>query len=239
MGLRVVARGRARRRTTSPRAAPRPRGVWAGEAAEHEPASSRARLAARAARPPPDDPVEQLAWRRLTARHGDRLGEIMDEYGWPTAELVGEEARTRGMAHCPGGLLHRRPGPRPRRQPRRHTHRRRRPPARPHRHRGERPRPGAAGHPRHARQDRRLPPHHRTGAHRARRARPGNDRTARPGLHPARQRRPCRTHLQLLTPCQPLDGAQLGDAGRLTGFVHFKRQRLSIGSGAGWLSTVT
>ncbi|MER6031326.1 DUF6624 domain-containing protein [Streptomyces sp. NPDC001851] len=39
-----------------------------------------------------DDPVEQLAWRRLTARHGDRLGAIMDEYGWPTAELVGEEA---------------------------------------------------------------------------------------------------------------------------------------------------
>ncbi|MFI0784580.1 DUF6624 domain-containing protein [Streptomyces lydicus] len=39
-----------------------------------------------------DDPAEQLAWRRLTARHGDRLGEIMDEYGWPTAELVGEGA---------------------------------------------------------------------------------------------------------------------------------------------------
>ncbi|CAL9661566.1 hypothetical protein SUDANB105_07036 [Streptomyces sp. enrichment culture] len=39
-----------------------------------------------------DDPAEQLAWRRLTARHGDRLAEIMDEYGWPTAELVGEEA---------------------------------------------------------------------------------------------------------------------------------------------------
>ncbi|MFF2012244.1 DUF6624 domain-containing protein [Streptomyces sp. NPDC058195] len=39
-----------------------------------------------------DDFAEQLAWRRLTARHGDRLGEIMDEYGWPTAELVGEEA---------------------------------------------------------------------------------------------------------------------------------------------------
>ncbi|MCQ4042552.1 DUF6624 domain-containing protein [Streptantibioticus rubrisoli] len=38
------------------------------------------------------DPVDQLAWRRLTARHGDRLGEIMDEYGWPTAALVGEEA---------------------------------------------------------------------------------------------------------------------------------------------------
>lgn len=39
-----------------------------------------------------DEPAEQLAWRRLTARHGDRLNEIMDEYGWPTAELVGEEA---------------------------------------------------------------------------------------------------------------------------------------------------
>ncbi|MEV5428388.1 DUF6624 domain-containing protein [Streptomyces sp. NPDC052701] len=39
-----------------------------------------------------DDPAEQLAWRRLTARHGDRLDEIMDEYGWPTADLVGEEA---------------------------------------------------------------------------------------------------------------------------------------------------
>ncbi|MEU7576663.1 DUF6624 domain-containing protein [Streptomyces sp. NPDC041068] len=39
-----------------------------------------------------DDPVEQLNWRRLTARHGDRLGEIMDEHGWPTADLVGEEA---------------------------------------------------------------------------------------------------------------------------------------------------
>ncbi|MFJ2606477.1 DUF6624 domain-containing protein [Streptomyces sp. NPDC087425] len=39
-----------------------------------------------------DDPAEQLAWRRLTARHGDRLGEILDAYGWPTADLVGEEA---------------------------------------------------------------------------------------------------------------------------------------------------
>ncbi|WP_432251126.1 DUF6624 domain-containing protein [Streptomyces sp. HNM1019] len=39
-----------------------------------------------------DDPAEQLAWRRLTARHGDRLNEIMDEYGWPTAHMVGEEA---------------------------------------------------------------------------------------------------------------------------------------------------
>ncbi|GGL71613.1 hypothetical protein GCM10010129_14070 [Streptomyces fumigatiscleroticus] len=39
-----------------------------------------------------DDPAEQLAWRRLTAEHGDRLNEIMDQFGWPTAELVGEEA---------------------------------------------------------------------------------------------------------------------------------------------------
>ncbi|MFF7728493.1 DUF6624 domain-containing protein [Streptomyces sp. NPDC008001] len=39
-----------------------------------------------------EDPGEQLAWRRLTARHGDRLNEIMDEAGWPTADRVGEEA---------------------------------------------------------------------------------------------------------------------------------------------------
>ncbi|AXE86784.1 DUF6624 domain-containing protein [Streptomyces sp. Go-475] len=39
-----------------------------------------------------DDPAEQLEWRRLTARHGDRLAEIMDAYGWPTAERVGEDA---------------------------------------------------------------------------------------------------------------------------------------------------
>lgn len=39
-----------------------------------------------------EDPVDQLAWRRLTARHGDRLKEIMEEYGWPTADLVGEDA---------------------------------------------------------------------------------------------------------------------------------------------------
>ncbi|MFD7641457.1 DUF6624 domain-containing protein [Kitasatospora sp. NPDC059795] len=39
-----------------------------------------------------EDPVEQLAWRRLTARHADRLGEIMEVHGWPTAELVGEDA---------------------------------------------------------------------------------------------------------------------------------------------------
>ncbi|GAA1433271.1 hypothetical protein GCM10009601_55530 [Streptomyces thermospinosisporus] len=45
-----------------------------------------------AARANSDDPAEQPVWRRLTARHGDRLNEITDVYGWPTAELVGEEA---------------------------------------------------------------------------------------------------------------------------------------------------
>lgn len=39
-----------------------------------------------------EDFGEQLAWRRLTARHGDRLKEIMDAHGWPTAELVGADA---------------------------------------------------------------------------------------------------------------------------------------------------
>ncbi|MFD0274353.1 DUF6624 domain-containing protein [Kitasatospora sp. NPDC127111] len=39
-----------------------------------------------------EDPAEQLAWRRLTAQHADRLSAIMDAHGWPTAELVGEDA---------------------------------------------------------------------------------------------------------------------------------------------------
>ncbi|MER5355452.1 DUF6624 domain-containing protein [Kitasatospora sp. NPDC002551] len=39
-----------------------------------------------------DDPAEQLAWRRLTARHADRLGEIMDAHGWPTADRFGADA---------------------------------------------------------------------------------------------------------------------------------------------------
>ncbi|GAA0410542.1 DUF6624 domain-containing protein [Streptomyces luteireticuli] len=39
-----------------------------------------------------EDVAERLAWRRLTARHGDRLAGIMDAHGWPTAALVGEEA---------------------------------------------------------------------------------------------------------------------------------------------------
>jgi hypothetical protein len=39
-----------------------------------------------------DDVEVQLAWRRLTARNGDRLNEIMDSYGWPTVSMVGEKA---------------------------------------------------------------------------------------------------------------------------------------------------
>ncbi|MFE2110285.1 DUF6624 domain-containing protein [Kitasatospora sp. NPDC059463] len=39
-----------------------------------------------------DDPAEQLEWRRVTAQHADRLSEIMDAHGWPTADLVGEDA---------------------------------------------------------------------------------------------------------------------------------------------------
>ncbi|MEU9073741.1 DUF6624 domain-containing protein [Kitasatospora sp. NPDC048538] len=39
-----------------------------------------------------DDPAEQLAWRRLTAQHADRLSEIMAAHGWPTAGLVGDDA---------------------------------------------------------------------------------------------------------------------------------------------------
>ncbi|MGC0318666.1 DUF6624 domain-containing protein [Kitasatospora acidiphila] len=38
-----------------------------------------------------EDPVAQLAWRRLTAQHADRLTEIMDEHSWPTAALVGAD----------------------------------------------------------------------------------------------------------------------------------------------------
>lgn len=42
-----------------------------------------------------DDLVAQLAYRRVTVRNGDRLAQIMDEHGWPTAELVGREAARR------------------------------------------------------------------------------------------------------------------------------------------------
>ncbi|MEW1658017.1 MULTISPECIES: DUF6624 domain-containing protein [unclassified Streptomyces] len=34
----------------------------------------------------------QLAWRRLTARHADRLTEIMDAHGWPTEDRFGADA---------------------------------------------------------------------------------------------------------------------------------------------------
>nr|WP_306419865.1 DUF4158 domain-containing protein [Streptomyces capoamus] len=77
----------------------------------------------------------------------------------------------------------------------------------PHRRRGGRPGPGAAGHPQPARQGLRPPPRRRPGARRADRARPGNDRAARPGLHPARHRGPDRAPW-LLALCQPLDDGQ-------------------------------
>ena len=37
-------------------------------------------------------PAHQLAWRRLTAEHGDRLATLMARHGWPTAGLVGDDA---------------------------------------------------------------------------------------------------------------------------------------------------
>ena len=42
-----------------------------------------------------DDVTAQLAHRRVTVRNGDRLAEIIDEHGWPTTELVGQEAARR------------------------------------------------------------------------------------------------------------------------------------------------
>ncbi len=39
-----------------------------------------------------DDHAAQLAWRRVTVEHGDRLAEIIAEHGWPTARLVGPAA---------------------------------------------------------------------------------------------------------------------------------------------------
>src|SRR3954453_2238885 len=39
-----------------------------------------------------DDHAAQLAWRRVTTGHGDRLAEILAEHGWPTARLVGPAA---------------------------------------------------------------------------------------------------------------------------------------------------
>lgn len=41
------------------------------------------------------DLTEQLAWRQLTARHGDRLRALLEEHGrWPVPDEVGEEAST-------------------------------------------------------------------------------------------------------------------------------------------------
>ncbi|MFB9411625.1 DUF6624 domain-containing protein [Dactylosporangium matsuzakiense] len=42
-----------------------------------------------------DDFGAQLAYRRVAARNGDRLADILDEHGWPTADLVGPEAARR------------------------------------------------------------------------------------------------------------------------------------------------
>ncbi|TDC01093.1 hypothetical protein E1267_32895 [Nonomuraea longispora] len=36
-----------------------------------------------------------MAYRRVTTRNADRLSEIMDQYGWPTVTLVGEEGARR------------------------------------------------------------------------------------------------------------------------------------------------
>ena len=42
-----------------------------------------------------DDFAAQLAHRRVTVRNGDRLAEILDGHGWPTAGSVGAEAARR------------------------------------------------------------------------------------------------------------------------------------------------
>ena len=48
------------------------------------------RAAAHLANSPDFD--DQLSWRRLTTLHGDRLRELLGQYGWPVAARVGEEA---------------------------------------------------------------------------------------------------------------------------------------------------
>ncbi|MGY1437921.1 DUF6624 domain-containing protein [Streptomyces reniochalinae] len=58
----------------------------------HELATMKAADNAAAAQANSHDPAEQLAWRRLTARHGDRLRVMLEAHGhWPTTEEVGEE----------------------------------------------------------------------------------------------------------------------------------------------------
>jgi hypothetical protein len=46
-----------------------------------------------------DDFAARLAYRRVTVRNGDRLADIIDEYGWPTADLVGQESSPPGVAN--------------------------------------------------------------------------------------------------------------------------------------------
>ncbi|MFI8851620.1 DUF6624 domain-containing protein [Streptomyces sp. NPDC053499] len=59
----------------------------------HELIAMKAADQAAAPRANSDDPAEQLAWRRVTARHGDRLRTLLEKHGhWPAAAEVGEEA---------------------------------------------------------------------------------------------------------------------------------------------------
>ncbi|GAB7037219.1 MULTISPECIES: DUF6624 domain-containing protein [Catenuloplanes] len=39
-----------------------------------------------------EDHEAQLAWRRVTAAHAERLAEILEVHGWPGDDLVGREA---------------------------------------------------------------------------------------------------------------------------------------------------
>ena len=59
--------------------------------------AARDNAAARTGGPNSPDLAVQLAWRRLTAEHGDRLAAIMDAYGWPTVTLVGAQAARRAF----------------------------------------------------------------------------------------------------------------------------------------------
>jgi len=43
------------------------------------------------------DPAARLAHRRVTVRNADRLAEILDGPGWPTATMVGAEAARRAF----------------------------------------------------------------------------------------------------------------------------------------------
>ncbi|MGW4384750.1 DUF6624 domain-containing protein [Kitasatospora sp. NPDC004531] len=43
-----------------------------------------------------EDPADRLAWHRSTARHADRLAELLDAHGWPVEAEVGAEAARAG-----------------------------------------------------------------------------------------------------------------------------------------------